>query len=330
MSDNCQRLLVVLYHIFCYLSIHFEQFIKYYNRSTDRMCYLPKAEAVFIIPTEFHNSLSAIPHSPHKPFILHLYNKAIEANRTHDRYERMHDDEKDEYDLRRTGCNSRSYDDRLRHEPEYRHHSRRPRCNEQRFGEERGIFGKYGSCIAVHFTTLQPFDRHFTIYDVRKYPSLKNEFFRILDLWNQFKSGGSLSSEYAAVSCFYQIFARLTAITLTENQKTEADGFLVKAREYLERNYANSTLSVSDAASVAGLSVRRFGELFHESFGETPGHYLTNVRMNAALELLRRSSLSVAEIAALSGYADASYFIRVFHSRTGISPAVYRKRAEKK
>ena len=190
--------------------------------------------------------------------------------------------------------------------------------------------GKYGSCIAVHFTTLQPFDRHFTIYDVRKYPSLKNEFFRILDLWNQFKSDGSLSVEYAAVSCFYQIFARLTAITLTENQKTEADGFLVKAREYLERNYANSTLSVSDAASVAGLSVRRFGELFHESFGETPGHYLTNVRMNAALELLRRSSLSVAEIAALSGYADASYFIRVFHSRTGVSPAVYRKRAEKK
>ena len=64
--------------------------------------------------------------------------------------------------------------------------------------------------------------------------------------------------------------------------------------------------------------------LFLEQYHKPPGRYLTSLRIEAAAELLREGSLMISEIAALTGYASANYFIRVFHREVGVSPSAYR------
>lgn len=53
--------------------------------------------------------------------------------------------------------------------------------------------------------------------------------------------------------------------------------------------------------------------------------YLTDVRMEKAKELLRNSSKSIKEICLEVGYADSSYFSRIFKKNVGVSPKEYKE-----
>jgi len=185
--------------------------------------------------------------------------------------------------------------------------------------------GKRGGCIAIHFTTVIPFEMHLSVYDCAAYPQLRNEFFRILDAWNQSKNDENIAAEYACISHFYSIFSLLTTL-MAENQQEGAQSRRISfAKAYLDRNFANNALSISDAAASVNLSQRRLNELFMEQYHESPGRYLTAVRMRAAADMLRHSQLMISEISVLAGYTDTSYFIRVFHREMGLSPSKYRK-----
>ena len=56
---------------------------------------------------------------------------------------------------------------------------------------------------------------------------------------------------------------------------------------------------------------------------------LTELRINAAKELLTDPFRSAAEVASMVGYEDSSYFARTFKKRTGMTPTQYRKEAAK-
>ena len=57
---------------------------------------------------------------------------------------------------------------------------------------------------------------------------------------------------------------------------------------------------------------------------------LTELRINAAKELLADPFRSSAEVASMVGYEDASYFARAFKKRTGMTPTQYRRQAGRK
>lgn len=185
--------------------------------------------------------------------------------------------------------------------------------------------GIRGGCIAIHFLTEGPFPLHLSIFDCAHQPQLRSEFFRMLDQWNQYQSGKNPAAEYACIACFYTILSHLMAMM---TQSPVDNDHLAAAKEYIDRNYANASLSVADAAACTALGQRRFGELFQERYHQTPGKYLTARRIEASVELLKQDRLSISEIASLTGFSSASYFIRVFRQQMGLSPHAYRQQAE--
>ena len=58
-----------------------------------------------------------------------------------------------------------------------------------------------------------------------------------------------------------------------------------------------------------------------EGFNE----YLNKIRVKKACELLKNSSIAVAEVSNSVGYSDHSYFGRVFKKMVGITPSKYRR-----
>ncbi|UOK60917.1 helix-turn-helix transcriptional regulator [Paenibacillus sp. OVF10] len=60
----------------------------------------------------------------------------------------------------------------------------------------------------------------------------------------------------------------------------------------------------------------------------TPGAYLTRVRTEKAMELLRGTTLSIEVIAEQVGYSSGSYFIKAFRSITGVTPGEFRSGGE--
>jgi AraC-like DNA-binding protein len=86
-------------------------------------------------------------------------------------------------------------------------------------------------------------------------------------------------------------------------------------------------LRVRELARRAGLSEYQFDQRMRRIFRITAGQLIQKVRMEAALQRLRESDASVAEIAAACGYADQSAFTRAFRQTVGYSPSEYRATA---
>ena len=60
--------------------------------------------------------------------------------------------------------------------------------------------------------------------------------------------------------------------------------------------------------------------LFKEHTGQCFTDYLAERRIERAVELMRTTDLSLAQIGERVGYADPNYFSRVFKKRRGVGP----------
>jgi len=108
------------------------------------------------------------------------------------------------------------------------------------------------------------------------------------------------------------------------NTPTTAPPFTVlRMKRYIEEK-ATSRFRIEEAARYAGLSVSRAVHLFKEHVGITMMAYATEVRLSAALERMKYTSLTLQHIAENCGFGEYSYFHKVFKAHYGSSPGVYR------
>jgi transcriptional regulator GlxA family with amidase domain len=78
-------------------------------------------------------------------------------------------------------------------------------------------------------------------------------------------------------------------------------------------------------AAAAGLGYESWRKRFAAETGQPPGRYRARRRVDAAAELLRRSSLTNREIAEAVGFSDEHHFARQFRAVTGLSTTAYRR-----
>ena len=84
--------------------------------------------------------------------------------------------------------------------------------------------------------------------------------------------------------------------------------------------------TLQSLASEIGMSRSVFFNQFKKLVHETPLSYLTNWRIRQAQKLLMTNNSNISEIAANVGYQSEAAFNRIFKSKTGHTPAVYRRR----
>ena len=97
-----------------------------------------------------------------------------------------------------------------------------------------------------------------------------------------------------------------------------------KVKSYLQHNYMYD-LSLDTVSEILNLSPSYFSVQFKRSFGVNFLDYLTDLRIQAAKELLCDPLRSTAEVASMVGYESASYFTRIFKKKTGLTPTEYRR-----
>ncbi len=83
--------------------------------------------------------------------------------------------------------------------------------------------------------------------------------------------------------------------------------------------------TLGSLASEIGMSRSVFFNQFKKLVHETPLSYLTNWRVRQAQKLLLTDNSNISEIATKVGYRSEAAFNRIFKSKTGQTPAVYRR-----
>ncbi|MFT5083045.1 MAG: AraC family L-rhamnose operon regulatory protein RhaS [Lentisphaeria bacterium] len=101
---------------------------------------------------------------------------------------------------------------------------------------------------------------------------------------------------------------------------------LARAIAYMEDNYQTTEILLGDIAFSACIGARQLERLFSRYLGRPPIHYLKELRLKRAEEILRyQPEKRIAEIAFRCGFSDANYFTRAFKKLFGCSPTEYRK-----
>jgi len=113
-----------------------------------------------------------------------------------------------------------------------------------------------------------------------------------------------------------------TALLERVNRRFKMHAAVVYAIGEFER--APHILSVHEVAREAGLSRRRFAQLFREQVGLTPKLYCRLHRFQGAVrQIASGASVDWANLALAGGYCDQAHFAKEFREFSGASPGAY-------
>jgi YesN/AraC family two-component response regulator len=96
-----------------------------------------------------------------------------------------------------------------------------------------------------------------------------------------------------------------------------------QARDFMMENYA-LPLTVTNVAEHLFISASHLSRLFREELDCTINDYLTRVRVEQAVEIMKRPEFSVAQVSKAVGFQNQSYFAKVFHKYIGVTPLIYK------
>ena len=99
---------------------------------------------------------------------------------------------------------------------------------------------------------------------------------------------------------------------------------LQRVRNYVTSN-CHRDLDNDELARIANYSPWQFIRAFRSAYEQTPHAFVIEQRLRRAQRLLLSSSLSIAEIAAASGFEDRCAFSRLFSERFGVTARAFRR-----
>ncbi|NCB62066.1 MAG: response regulator [Clostridia bacterium] len=112
---------------------------------------------------------------------------------------------------------------------------------------------------------------------------------------------------------------------LDQRRISTAKRLVEEAERYVRENYQSTDLSVDRLCDHLHISQSYFSTIFKQETGRSYVQYLTDVRMEHAVELLRTTDDKTYLVAEKVGYDEPNYFSYVFKKRFGVSPSQFRK-----
>lgn len=105
--------------------------------------------------------------------------------------------------------------------------------------------------------------------------------------------------------------------------ETIMDEQMDQARSFLT-DHAYGNLSMLNLAQQLDLTPVQFTRRFRKAFAQTPTEFINDLRLTRARHLLESTTFTLDVIASQCGYENGFYLSRVFTSKIGMAPSIYR------
>lgn len=113
-------------------------------------------------------------------------------------------------------------------------------------------------------------------------------------------------------------------LLVQEHSLARYTGTIRDCLNYIDFHYMEP-LSLESLAVRFSVNKNYLSSRFHKEVGMTVTDYINQIRVQRASGLLRKTSLSVQQVAEQCGFADGNYFTRIFKKIQGVTPNEYRK-----
>ncbi|MBX3118089.1 MAG: AraC family transcriptional regulator [Fimbriimonadaceae bacterium] len=100
--------------------------------------------------------------------------------------------------------------------------------------------------------------------------------------------------------------------------------WILTAKSFIESNYSKG-LKVREIADLVGVHPIHLTRMFQRHFDCSIAEYVRELRLAAAVRLVRDTELPLSQIAVQTGFADQSHLTRTFQTSMGMTPARFRR-----
>lgn len=101
------------------------------------------------------------------------------------------------------------------------------------------------------------------------------------------------------------------------------DKVATSVQRYVEENFADMNLSLTQISQSIGLSAKYISKLYHMETGERLLDYINSVRIAKAKNLMREKRAPLSDISQAVGYSNVKTFRRAFHKIEGVNPSEF-------
>ncbi len=194
-------------------------------------------------------------------------------------------------------------------------------------GTEYSLYvDREGDCAVVEFDTVDTGDSPCAgVYLTDEEGDVASSFKNLLYYW-------ALRGPAYHSKCLSELYGMLTLLSSIHSYTDSLAGkysLIHKSVKYIEKNYRKQELYTPDLAEMSGIGETYYRNIFIAVFGMPPTRYIQQYRVEKAKELLVGSSQSMEEIAVSVGFANSSYFCKVFKSITGLTPSEFAEKARR-
>ncbi|MDD6326475.1 MAG: AraC family transcriptional regulator [Lachnospiraceae bacterium] len=129
-----------------------------------------------------------------------------------------------------------------------------------------------------------------------------------------------------------EVFSRILisqhAVSPKTHSETKINLERLEVMLYYIHTHFDSAISLPDLAAQVHLSREVCCRLFRKMTGRTFTCYLQEYRVSKSIPLIQSGQYSISEIAAMTGFSNASRFAQAFHAQIGCNPSEYRTHSQ--
>ncbi|MDR1014225.1 MAG: AraC family transcriptional regulator [Coriobacteriales bacterium] len=194
--------------------------------------------------------------------------------------------------------------------------------------EKRVMGDSHWGCVLIHYTIPKQEESSFPLYRSH-FCAETGSNIRLLEHARQLhastRNNGCLAT-LRSRTLFAGLIEEVVTAVHRHNQADERS-LIDDALAFLDKSYGEE-LSIQQVAALYDMSAKHFGYLFSKHVGMAPSHYLVNIRMRHAKELLGTGLYTIEQVARSVGFSDSYYFSRLFKKHTGMAPSVFASRSK--
>ena len=181
-------------------------------------------------------------------------------------------------------------------------------------GGNTGIFKK-----ALMPTSLWP------VYTVEEFSPAIRAIDQLMRIPSEYTEKGLFTMHQAFTTLLTS--AAIANVNAPAAVSTNIPSYLVELKDIFDNHY-EEPFSLNTYEDTFGISKYRICKEFSAAYSISPLNYLNGRRMEIAKEMLLNTDYNIYEVSSKIGIENVNHFINLFKRSTGVTPNVFRQRAQ--